>query len=220
MSVCCASSCVAPEKIQWSTDGRVKRGDRTLQTTLNGVSTALEVRSGIYLGGFKTDAQGIRSSYVVFVPASLREASGWSFAAAVQGFFQVDDSVHVLLASGGAFRQSPTGWVESELQFKPDSVVVHTRNGVIACNPVPVAMVSQQRGSCYAADGTWSVDVSWREVRPQVCGDEALVVVEQRRDALVAHRIGLKDGRIEATQPIDAAPASLCTLQLRALARP
>lgn len=205
----CASS---REPMRWSSNGAVVAEGATLKTELQNAYTALETKSGLYLGGFKIDTEGVNYPFVVFVSQDLKELKSWPMESSVSHFFQFRGKVHALTAEGQALKENSIGWARTELAFKPESIVVWSGEDIIACNPSPLLMTDKRKGGCYSLFKGWQLNANWQGIEPKIC-DGKLVVLETLRGGLHIRRVDLTSGTILATQKVGGAVTDLCAMK-------
>lgn len=199
------------KSVKWAPNGVVSVNGKSLRLDLQSVDTGLTVDGGVYLGGYRITKDRDNLPYVAFVPITLQEPKYWPFQNSVQQFFQTGGDVYVLQTDGKASVRSEEGWQQSELRFKPQSVVVAVDPKLIACNPAPLMKASRERGSCYAVDGTWDREISWEEVQPRICG-EMLLAVEKRQGQWQVLKMNPETGEIVDSKSLAGPVKEPCSL--------
>ncbi len=197
------------EGLQWRHDGSVSHGQRVIQTQLQSIYEALAVNDGIFLAGYKIDKVGVNYPYIAFVDQKLEEPRYWAQSADPKQFFEFDHRVHLLDVEGTLFFFEKEEWRQAAFSLKPDSIVVHSSNFLVACRPAPLMMTDTELGCCYSPQKQWQVEVNWRSIKPAVC-DGVLTVVEERGPKRIAHRIDLKSGKIVKSKQLTAPVEDAC----------
>ncbi len=197
------------EGLQWRQDGSISLDQHVIQTQLQNVYEALAVNDGIFLAGYKIDKAGANYPCIAFVDKKLDEPHYWPQSIDPKQFFEFDHRVHLLNVEGKVFVFAKEAWQPAAFSLKPNSMVVHSSEFLVACRPAPLMMTDNELGCCYSPQKQWQVEVNWRSVKPAVC-DGMLTVVDERGPKRLAHQIDMKSGKIVKSKQLTAPVEDAC----------
>lgn len=206
--------CASPQApLRWNTDGTVQAQSETVKTGLQNAYTAIETALGIYVAGFKIDDKGANHPVVVFLSQDLKTKRSWPMPGSVTQFFLFKNALHVLTIDGQALQTDGLNWSGVGLAFKRDSFVVWSDDDLVACNPAPLLMNDKTKGGCYSLFKGWQFDANWREVKPQICNGN-LMVLEARAGVWWLRQLDVTSGAVLVSRKISDLVSDLCLIKM------
>ncbi|WP_141215643.1 hypothetical protein [Hahella sp. CCB-MM4] len=199
------------DRLKWNYDGTVSSEERVIKTSLQNAYTAQETPSGLFLGGFKIDDQGINYPYIAYVSRDLSQQQEWPMDDMVSQIFVFDDQVYVVLSEGEALSLQGAEWNSSDLKFKPDSIVVWSDKDIIACTPSPLPKASTGQGSCYSLFNRWKVSANWQTQKPIVC-EGYLLVPDRHGSEMVLRQIDITNGDVVKNKTLKKEVSDWCSV--------
>jgi len=207
-----ASNVFAKNILEWKYDGSISNGSIEVKTKLDNTYYAYTVLDGIYLAGFVIDKNGENHPYIVYVNNELSNMIHWAQNNSVEQVFSLNDEVFLLDEEGNIKVNKNSEWVKSALHLLPKSVIVHNDGYLIACIPAPIAKSNVDNGGCYSPEKGWFVKLSWREIKPQVCGSY-LIAIEDFSMDIQGYKINVDTGKVESKIKLNTLPISnLCNV--------
>lgn len=157
-------------------------------TELDNVNVSLNSRIGWIFGGYKISDNGENLPYLSIVPTDGSATKSWPLG---EGnplqFFHKKDNDYLLLSTGKVVKVVYSGVSNSELEFKPDSLVISSEPTLIACTSIGFVrkLTASKMSSCYRVDKTWDVELYWTrmDIPPMICEGnlKVLVSTDKRR---------------------------------------
>ena len=209
LSLYSLSGCAAPA-LAWKPDGTVSLGSNKINTHLDNTYASFNTNQGLFLAGFKIDKQGINTPYIAYVNTELK-LSTWVTNEPVNQFFQYQDKIHAVDMAGFVSIYSIDHWEQQTYALKPLSIVVYSKEMLIACVPAPLQKTDPNRGQCYSITNNWVADINWRTIKPVVCG-EYLTAIEDASPARRALQLNLSTGNIIHTKTVTVSVADVCRI--------
>ena len=111
----------------------------------------------------------------------------------IQNIFPYQNKIFLLDSSGAVYEDIKHGWIKSSIIMKPGSYVVFSDNDLIACRPSQLFKDLKEKGMCYSVKNNWSVEINWREILPDICSSNLIVIGEQNNKK-TAWKIDISNG--------------------------